>query len=200
LLWLHGNGGNLTYAFDSIRDWHRLGVTVVLVDYRGYGKSEGSPSEQGVYLDGEAAYQFVTEELRVPASRLVILGESLGGAPAIRLASKFPCAGLVTQSAFTSIPAMVRSTFPLLPWLWVLARTRFPNLDTIPQVKAPKLIIHSRDDEMIPFRMGRELFEAAVEPKQFMELDRVGHNFTLTDSRYWEGVGKFLDRILAENR
>lgn len=196
VLWLHGNGGNITYAFDVIRELRKLGVSVFVVDYRGYGRSEGSPHGAGIYLDAEAAYAHLTKELKIPGRSVVILGESLGGAPAIRLASKVECAGLITQSTFTSIRAMAPVRLPFFPWVWPLVRTDMPNLDTIPAVRVPKLMIHSRGDESIPFWMGRALYDAAPEPKEFWEIDGAGHNSTFGDPDYYRRLGAFFNRVL----
>jgi hypothetical protein len=198
VLWLHGNGGNIAYCLDGISELRSLGVSVFVVDYRGYGRSEGSPSEEGLYLDAEAAYRFMVERLGVPPSRIVILGRSLGGAPAIHLASKVDCAGLVVQSTFTSARAMAPVRMPYLPWLWLAVRTDFPNEERIAEVRAPKLIIHSRDDESIPFRMGRALHDAAPEPKEFFELSGFRHDDPrLRQSpEYHARLRAFFDRVL----
>lgn len=196
VLWFHGNGGNITYCVNEVRKFHAIGVSVFLFDYRGYGKSEGSPNGKGVLLDSEAAYEYVTRDLKVPPSKLILLGESLGGGPAIQLASKLPCAGLICQSNFTSVPDMALQRFPFLPWLYFCARTNFPNLDTIPSVKVPKLMIHSKNDEVIPYHMGEELFQAAAEPKEFWSIDGALHNDTFGLPDYYPRLEAFFDRVL----
>lgn len=196
ILWFHGNGGNLSYGFDVAGDFRKLGVSVFLFDYRGYGRSEGKPDSQGVMLDAEAAYRYITSNLDVPPSRLVILGESLGGAPAIRIASRHECAGLITQSTFTSIRDMAGVVYPYFPWFRFVVRTNFPNLDDIARVPAPKLMIHSRTDEVVPFWMGEKLFAAAKEPKSRWIIDRALHNETFGLPDYWDHIRAFLDRVL----
>jgi fermentation-respiration switch protein FrsA (DUF1100 family) len=176
ILWCHGNGGNLSYGFDVADPFRKLGVSVFLFDYRGYGRSEGEPDSKGVMLDAEAAYRYVTKNLSVLPSHLVILGESLGGAPAIRMASRHDCAGLITQSTFTSVRDMAGVVYPYFPWLRFFVRTDFPNLDDISRVRAPKLLIHSRTDEVVPFWMAEKLFAEAKEPKELWVIDRAGHN------------------------
>jgi hypothetical protein len=196
IMWCHGNGGNLSYGFDAAGQFRKLGVSVFLFDYRGYGKSEGSPNGNGVMLDAEAAYQYVTQNLNVPPSHLVILGESLGGAPAIRLASRHQCAALITQSTFTSIRDMAAVQFPYFPWLRFLVRTNFPNAEDIARVRAPKLLIHSRTDEVVPFWMGEKLFAAANQPKEMWVIDRAAHNETFGLPGYLDHLRTFLDRVL----
>src|SRR5437867_5231393 len=196
ILWCHGNSGNLTYGFDVAREFHKLGMSVLLFDYRGYGKSEGRPNGEGILLDAEAAYNYLTKEIKEPGSRVVILGESLGGAPAIKLASEFECAGLIIQSTFTSIRDMAGVVFPYLPWVRFFVRTNLPNLETIRKVKAPKLLIHSHGDQTVPFWMGQRLFEAAPDPKEFLELGSEGHNDTFGAVVYYDRVTAFLDRVL----
>jgi hypothetical protein len=198
LMWCHGNAGNLAQRLETICELRRLGVSVFIFDYRGFGRSEGSPNGEGIMLDAEAAYAYVIRELKVPPSRLVLLGESLGGAPAIRLAARGECAGLITQSTFTSIRDMAGVVLPYFPWLRFIVRTNFPNLDTIGSVKVPKLMIHSRTDEMIPFWMGEKLFAAAAEPKEFWVIERAGHNDTFGLNEYPERMESFLRKVLPK--
>jgi fermentation-respiration switch protein FrsA (DUF1100 family) len=196
ILWCHGNGGNLSYGFDVAGNFRKLGVSVFLFDYRGYGRSEGSPDSKGVMLDAEAAYRYVTSKLKVPASHVVLLGESLGGAPAIYLASRHECGALITQSTFTSIRDMAGVMYPYFPWLRFFVRTDFPNLDTIAGVRAPKLLIHSRTDEVVPFWMGQKLFNAAAQPKEFWVIEHARHNDTFDIDGYTDRIGALLDRVL----
>jgi fermentation-respiration switch protein FrsA (DUF1100 family) len=151
------------------------GVHVLALEYRGYGQSEGEPSEKGIYEDAAAAYEWAVK--RVQPKKLVLLGESLGGGPACELASKREVGGLILLSTFTSIEAMAARSFPWLPVKW-LVRTRFDNEAKIKNVRAPKLFIHSRQDEVVPFEMGERLYEVAAEPKRSLWLERGGHNET----------------------
>ncbi len=199
MMWCHGNGGNLSYGLRTAGEFRKLGLSVFLFDYRGYGKSEGSPDGKGIMRDAESAYRYLTEQLHVPPARLVILGESLGGAPAIRVASRHDCAALIVQSTFTSIRDMAGVRFPYFPWLRFLARTDFPNLDTISRVRAPKLLIHSRTDEVVPFWMGEKLFAKASEPKERWVIDSATHNETFELPGYWDRVRSLLDRVLPAN-
>jgi fermentation-respiration switch protein FrsA (DUF1100 family) len=194
LLVFHGNAGNVTHRWDLILRLTRLPADVLIFDYRGYGKSEGTPSEAGLYADARAAYEFLTRERGVAPERLVLYGKSLGAAPAIELATQAPCARLVIQSAFTGIPDMAAASFPLLPFRWMV-RHRYDNLSKVPLLKMPKLHIHSRDDEIVPFEQGRRLFEAAAEPKEFYEVAGAGHNelIPMESERWEERLRRFLE-------
>ena len=176
LLWFHGNAGNLSQRTDLL---FRLAMTpaqVFIIDYRGYGRSEGRPSEKGLYLDGRAAWDHLVREQRIAPDRIILLGKSLGGAVAIDLATEVQPAGLIVQSSFTSVPDMASVHFPFVPK--ALVRTKMDNLAKIGDVSAPKLFIHSSDDEIVPFEQGRRLYEAASEPKRFFAVEGAGHNET----------------------
>jgi fermentation-respiration switch protein FrsA (DUF1100 family) len=175
LLYFHGNAGNLADRSDLLEMMGDYGVHLLALEYRGYGNSEGEPSEAGIYQDANAAYEWAVK--RVAPSKLVLLGESLGGGPACELASKREVGGLILLSTFTSIEAMAARSFPWLPVKW-LVRTRFDNEAKLRAIRAPKLIIHSRHDEVVPFEMGERLFEVAKEPKSSLWLERGGHNET----------------------
>ena len=180
ILFCHGNAGNISNRVDKAAVLHRLGLSVFLFDYRGFGKSEGSPSEQGTYLDADAAYRYLTETRKIPADRIVIHGESIGNGVAIETAVRHPSRALIVESAFTSIVGMGKTVLPHLPLEWFVTY-RYDNLAKLPKVGRPVLVMHSRDDEVIPFEMGRALFEAAAEPKRFLELKGT-HNDGYLDS------------------
>lgn len=196
ILYFHGNAGNISNRYDWVKDLSRLPANVFIIDYRGYGKSEGRPSEGGIYLDAQAAYRYLIEKRKIDPKTLVIYGKSIGGGPACELASKFPCAGLILQSPFTSIKDMADRLIPPLPLRWI-ARTRFDNLGKIQKITVPKLIIHSRNDEVIPFWMSEKLFQAAPEPKQFQTYSRAGHNdlIGIEHDDLLKLFGEFLDRL-----
>ncbi|MGD8815702.1 MAG: alpha/beta hydrolase [Acidobacteriota bacterium] len=191
LLWAHGNAGNVT-----VRAWHadvlaQHGLSVFVFDYRGYGKSEGRPDEEGIYIDAEAAYAYLTEQLAVPAWRIVLLGRSLGSAPAARLATRVPHAGLILVSPLPSAQRMARGMFGGLP-VDLLVRARLPVTRWVAQRHTPLLVIHGDRDEVIPIIYGREVYEAAAEPKRFVELAGVGHNDVLS-----AGGPDYLDPLVA---
>lgn len=194
LLWFTGNGGNITYRFEWMERLCSIPLNVMIIDYRGYGKSEGSPTEEGIYKDADAAYQYLTASLSIHPDRIILLGESLGGAVAIDLASRVQCAGLIVQSTFTNAKDMAKRIMPVLP-LWLVIRTKLDNLGKIQKVMAPKLFIHSPADGIVPYRLGRKLFEAAPEPKQFYEVPDAGHNETYLagGQRYLNTIRDFVD-------
>jgi fermentation-respiration switch protein FrsA (DUF1100 family) len=171
VLYFHGNGGNVgDPGYNSAwAQFHRLGLGVLAVDYRGYGESAGTPSEAGIYRDAEAAYGYLTHELRVPSAHVLIYGYSLGSAVAIDLATRVPAAALVVEGALLSIPAIGAELYPFLPVQW-MARNRFASVDKIARVTMPKLFLHARADEIVPFTHGQRLFKLAREPKWFKEV------------------------------
>lgn len=198
VLFFHGNAGTVADRSDLYAALARLGFDVFAQEYRGYGRSEGSPSEQGIYLDAEAAYRHLVESVGVPPSKLLLYGESLGGAPALWLASRNPCAGVVLQCPFSSIRDMALTIIPFFPVHWFMA-SKFDNLDHIRSVAAPKLIIAARNDEVVPVRLTRKLFDAAPQPKTWVELERGGHNdvWHVNRSTCEEALARFRDQTVS---
>lgn len=175
LLWFHGNAENIGYDLDHLRVLAQIGVNILAVDYRGYGRSEGKPDEAGVYRDADAAYDYLTGQRHFRAQDIVIYGHSLGGAVAVNLASRRPCGGLIVQSSFTSARAMARRMFAI-PLIEYAVKSRFDSLERIRDVHAPILIVHGTRDSVVPFAMGQELFTAAPESKRFFPVQGAGHN------------------------
>ncbi|GAB4349611.1 MAG: alpha/beta hydrolase [Gammaproteobacteria bacterium] len=196
LLFAHGNAGNISHRLESIRLFHRLGLSVFIFDYRGYGESEGSPSETGTYRDGEAAWRYLTETRGIPARRILLFGRSLGGAIAAHVADVHPARALILESTFTSVPDFAAEQYPLFP-VRLLARIRYDTRERLRRIRLPLLIVHSREDEIIPFRHGERLFADANEPKWLLPI-RGGHNdgFLVSGDLYRDGIGQFLDRVL----
>ncbi len=194
VLILHGNAGNISHRIGYLKMFNRLRYAALLIDYRGYGKSGGGPSEEGTYRDAEAAWLHLVEARKLSPHDIVIVGESLGGGVATWLAAKYPPRALILASAFTSVPDLGAQVYPWLP-VRLLARIQYNNLDRIPKIAAPVLIAHSRDDEIIPFAHGEALFAAAREPKQFLAMSG-GHNDALLFARdeWVAAVGAFLAR------
>jgi uncharacterized protein len=194
LVFFHGNAGNIGHRLEKILILNRLGLDVFIFDYRGYGNSEGDPSERGVYIDAEAAYYYLANERGVSSERMVLYGESLGGSVATDLAAKKDVAALITEEAFTSLRDMAGLVYPFIPSF--LVSDKFDTVSKIKKVNCPKLIIHSLSDEIVPFRLGEKLFDAAKEPKQFLEI-RGGHNTAFLDSgeKYKEGLKFFLRKL-----
>lgn len=192
----NGNAGNMSYRLDrAVEMQRRLGVSVLLFDYRGYGRSEGSPDEQGTYRDARAAYQYLVETRRVSAKDLVLFGESLGAAIAVQVALERPAGALIIESAFTSIPDMARSAYPFLPPVGPLIRTRYETLGKVPKLALPLLVLHGERDEIVPLAQGRRLFEAAGGPKRFFVIPGAGHNDTYVTGgeAYWRALREFLE-------
>jgi fermentation-respiration switch protein FrsA (DUF1100 family) len=180
VLFFHGNAGNISHRLGKAALLAQEGLEVFLFDYRGYGLSGGSPGEKGLYLDGRAARRFLGS--RGPEG-VAYYGESLGCAVALQTALDFPPEALVLDAAFTSVPDMARVLFPGLPLGWLL-RERYDNLAKVPGLRCPLLAVHSRGDELVPFSMGRALFEAAPGPKRFLE-SRGGHNDGFLETPLW---------------
>jgi fermentation-respiration switch protein FrsA (DUF1100 family) len=193
LLWFHGNAGNISYRYDMIRMLMKLPVEIFIIDYRGYGRSEGNPSEPGLYIDAQAAWDYLTTGRAIAPERIIILGKSLGGVPAIDLAARVHAAGLIVQSSFTSARDVASHVLPFYPG--ALLRTKMDSISKIGRVACPKLFIHSRADEVIPFELGWRLYEAASEPKQFYEVKGAPHNSTylVGGSAYLEALRNFID-------
>jgi len=192
VLFLHGNAGNISHRLDSVLMFHRLGYSTLIIDYRGYGSSGGTPSEQGTYRDAEAAWLYLTEQRHIPSCRIVLFGESLGGAIAAWLATRQQPAALVIASGFTSVPDLGQQIYPYLP-IRCLARIRYDTREYLRTVSVPVLIAHSPEDDIVPFKHGRALFAAANPPKQFLELAG-GHNdgFIYMHESWVKILGDFL--------
>ena len=184
LLFFHGNAGNISHRLDSLLIFHALKLEVLIFDYRGYGRSEGKPTEQGTYLDAEAAWLYLTSNRGVPADNILLFGRSLGGAVAAQLASRVQAMGLALESTFTSVPDMAAQLYPFLPARW-LARFEYNTKDALKKISYPIFIAHSPDDEIIPYSHGRILYDSIRSPKQFMQLTG-GHNngFLLVRNEY----------------
>jgi fermentation-respiration switch protein FrsA (DUF1100 family) len=194
VLFLHGNAGNISHRLDSVQMFHRLGYSTLIFDYRGYGHSGGTPTEQGTYRDAEAAWRYLTEQRSIPSCRIVLFGESLGGAVAAWLAARQKPAAIVIASGFTSVPDLGQRIYPYLPVRW-LAHIHYDTRESLQSVAAPVLIAHSPEDEIIPFEHGRALFAAANSPKQFLELGG-GHNdgFIFMREAWVKMLGDFLGK------
>lgn len=192
LLYFHGNAGNISHRLDRIALFHRLGLSVLIVDYRGYGRSAGRPSEAGTYQDAMAAWRYLTVERGVASSTIVLFGRSLGAAVAAWLATQVAPGAVILDSGFTSLPAFGAQIYPWLPVRW-LGRFDYPTKTYLTNIHRPVLVIHSRADDIVHFREGEELYAAANAPKQFLEIGG-GHNdaYFLTGADYARGFDEFL--------
>lgn len=176
VIFCHGNGGNISHRLHNIKLLNSLSLDVLIFDYRGYGMSKGTPSENGLYIDTEAAYDYLVNEKKVSPRKILIYGESLGGAVAVDLAGKKELGGIIIEGGFTSVSDMAKRILPFIPIF--IYKTRFNSVEKIKNIRAPKLIFHSLDDEIVPFELGEKLFHAAAEPKEFVKI-RGGHNDAL---------------------
>jgi fermentation-respiration switch protein FrsA (DUF1100 family) len=197
VLFCHGNGGNIMHRLDSINILYNLGLNCFIFDYRGYGNSEGKPSEEGTYLDAMAAYKWLREEKKISANNIIIFGRSLGGAIAAQLASKVEVKALIIESVFTSYVDIGKKFYPYMPVRW-FARFSYQTIDYIKDVRCPVMIIHSRSDEIIPFEFGLELYEAANEPKEFVEIFGSHNDGFLVSSEIYKGAWMKWLRFLEE--
>jgi len=192
VLLCHGNAGNISQRIDSYKIFQELGLSVFIFDYRGYGGSQGRPSEKGTYLDAERAWEYLVRELGIKSEKIISLGRSLGGGVASYLARQYSCRGLIIESSFTSIPDMARRMFPYVPVKWLI-RYRYNTLERLKYIYCPLMVVQSPYDELIPFSHGLRLFAAANEPKTFLKI-RGNHQlgFVQSGSTYIEGLRDFI--------
>ena len=192
LLFFHGNGGNISHRLDSLKIFHELGLSVFIIDYRGYGQSQGTTSEQGTYRDAEAAWRYLTETLDIPDKNIIIFGRSMGGGVATWLASQYTPNLLILESAFTSVADMAKHYYPYLPTT-LLTRIKYASIDRIEAIRCPILFSHSQTDEIVPYELAVQLFKQAREPKEFLELQG-GHNdgFIVSGHSYINGIKEFI--------
>jgi len=194
VLFFHGNAGNISHRIDYLQMFHRLRYSTLIVDYRGFGKSSGTPSEAGTYRDAEAAWEHLRHARLAQPRDIVIAGESLGAAVATWLAAEVSPRAVLLFSTFTSVTDLGAQVYWFLP-VRLLSRMGYDNLANLKRIRAPVFIAHSRDDDIVPFAHGRRLYEAAAEPKAFLEL-RGGHNdgFIFMRPEWVAELGAFLDR------
>ncbi|MHC4069293.1 MAG: alpha/beta hydrolase [Planctomycetota bacterium] len=202
ILFCHGNGGNMMHRLDSINIFNNLGLNCFLFDYRGYGNSEGTPSEEGTYMDAMGAYKWLTAEKKVPPDDIIIFGRSLGASVAAHLASRVEARTLIIESAFTSYVDIGRKFYPYMPVRW-FARFSYETIEYIKKVHYPLMIIHSRNDDLVPFDFALELHEVANEPKELVEIFG-SHNdgFLISGEIYkkaWIKWLKFLEEYKSQS-
>lgn len=178
LVWFHGNAGNISHRIHNLKLLHeKVKVNIFIFDYRGYGRSEGKISESGTYLDAAAAIELLRNRYDVELSQLILFGRSLGAAVAVEMATRVYSLALILESPFVSVPEMARTVFPLIP-IGPLLTTQYNNLEKVQRIKSPLLVLHGNRDEVVPFSQGRQVFEAAPEPKRFHTIAGAGHNDT----------------------
>jgi hypothetical protein len=198
VLLFHGNAGNISHRLDYLVMFSRLWYSTLIIDYRGYGTSTGSPSEEGTYRDAMAAWRYLTEQRGVRDTDIVLFGESLGAAVASWLAARQTPRVLILASPFTSAIDLGAQVYWFLP-VRLISRFRYDNLSNLEAVRAPVLIAHSRNDEIVPFAHGERLYALAKEPKQFLELTG-GHNsgFIFMREEWVRALADFLERYAPE--
>jgi fermentation-respiration switch protein FrsA (DUF1100 family) len=189
LLWFHGNAENIGMGLEQMREFAALGTNIFELDYRGYGKSEGSPDEQGVYRDADAAYRYLGEIRRFKPADIFIYGHSIGGAVAVDLASRQSSGGLVVESSLSSAKDVIRHVLHL-PYAELAFKSKFDSVSKIKNVRAPVMVIHGKKDQVLPFAMGEKLYAAAPQPKTFYAYDGAGH-----DDSFLVGGAVYFDRL-----
>lgn len=198
LLFFHGNAGNISHRLDSIKIFHDLNLDVLIIDYRGYGKSSGSPSEQGTYRDAQAAWDYLADIRGVPGNRIIIFGRSLGGAIGAWLGARNTPAAIIIESSFSSGVDMAKRLYPFLP-AGLVTRLKYPVVEYARQFTSPALVVHSRHDEIIPFEMGRKIFAEIEKSKDFLAI-RGDHNngFMISKAEYVAELRRFTRASLDD--
>ncbi len=190
ILFSHGNAEDLQTADSLIKELQKNGFAVLVYDYRGYGTSEGTPTEEHVYQDIDAAYEYLTEKLKIPPEKIIAHGRSLGAAVAIDLAARKKLGGLIVESSFVSA-FRVLTKYPILPF------DKFKNITKIKNINCPVLFIHGKKDEVIPIWHGEKLFAAANQPRFSLWLDGAGHNdiYRIGGTTYLQRIRDFADNL-----
>lgn len=197
LLFFHGNAGNISHRLESLKIFHELGLDTLIIDYRGYGQSTGKASEQGTYLDAQAAWDYLIITRGIPADRIIVFGRSLGGAVGAWLGVQHTPAAVIIESSFSSGVDMAHRLYPFLP-ARLITRLHYPVADYAARLDCPVLVVHSRHDEIIPFTMGKAIYAAVKQQKKFLEL-RGDHNngFLISQQDYIVGLKDFTQAILG---
>jgi hypothetical protein len=199
LLWCHGNAGNIIHRLENIRELYRRGLSVFIFDYRGYGRSTGSPSETGMYQDALAAYDYVLHQRRIASYRIVLFGRSLGACVAGEVAILRPSAGVILEGAFPSIQAMSDQHYLGLPARWFVD-VEFNLAQKIAKLQVPVLVIHGEKDSIVPVALGRQVFEAAHEPKQWYVVPGADHNDVpfVGGNPYFREIMNFVQTVVTK--
>lgn len=195
-LFFHGNAGNISHRLDNVRRLHDIDLSVLIVDYRGYGRSEGAITEKGLYKDAMAAYEYAAEYASKNGLKLVVFGRSLGGVAAVYVASERPCSGVILESTFTNLSSMASAHFPI-PGVGSMLSERFNSIGRIAAIKAPILFFHGNRDNIVPYELGRRLYGAADTKKEFVTLEEAGHNDTylVAGKDYFDKWSAFIDSL-----
>ncbi len=193
ILYTHGNAEDLGDIEPVLQKLQSLDFNVFAYDYRGYGTSQGTPSEGNAYRDIDTVYNYLTQKLRVPSQRIIAYGRSVGAGSAVDLAFRKPLGGLILESAFTTAFRVI-VPFPILPF------DKFPNINKIKKVNCPVLVMHGKADDTIPFSHGQQLFAAAKQPKLSLWVDDAGHNdfMWVAGQRYADTLGNFVQLVQSQ--
>jgi len=194
IIFFHGNAGNISHRLDKILIFHNLGLNTFIFDYRGYGKSKGTPNEKGLYIDAEAVYKYLVNELKIPQNKIILYGESLGTAIAIKLASEEKVKAVILEGAFSRGRDMAKRIYPFLPYFFF--RNSFDSLSRVKKIEFPKLFLHSQDDEIVPFSLAKKLYDNAPDPKDLVKLNG-SHNSCFLESKdlYISALDKFIREL-----
>lgn len=199
ILWCHGNAGNIIHRLDNLKLLFHLGLSIFLFDYRGYGRSQAlRPSEDGLYQDAIGAYDYLTRIQKIRSERIVLFGRSLGASVAGELAARRPVAALILESPFPSVEAVAKFHYGGLPVHWLLGAA-FRLIDRLPQLSLPKLIIHGDKDDIIPLELGRQVYDAAIPPKDWYVIQGADHNDTyqVGGRAYFQRLAEFIRKALT---
>ncbi len=196
LIFFHGNAGNIGDRVDNVARLVEVGISVLIFDYRGYGRSTGRPTEEGVYTDGRAVYRFALESLGYSPGDVVLFGRSLGTAVAAHVASKAVVAGVILESAFTSLKDLAWIHYPFIPGKF-LVKGKFNVVEMVRGIRAPLLVIHGDRDGLVPMKLGERVYRVAPEPKEFYVIHGAGHNDTdvVGGRPYFERLRSFVYRV-----
>ena len=194
LFFLHGNGGNISHRLDSIKLFNSLGMNVFIFDYRGYGNSEGSANEQNTYDDAKSAWNYLLKSKNIKDENVIIFGRSLGGAIAAKLGSELKPKAVILESTFTTVKEFASDVYPFLPGF--LIHFKYETTKYLKDIDCPILIVHSEDDNIIPFKYGEAVFKNANEPKTFVKI-KGDHNYGFIESKhiYVPALKNFLQEI-----
>ena len=192
LLFCHGNAGNISHRLESIQIFNQLSLDVLIFDYRGFGKSSGSPDEEGTYKDAAAIWQYLTTPREYTQTEIIIFGRSLGSGVASWLARQHRPSALILESSYTSLPDLGKKIYPFFP-VRLLSRYQYPTMENLQYINCPVLFIHSKSDEIIPYNLGLKNYQSAAEPKQFLEI-KGSHNdgFLVSGEYYVNSIREFL--------
>ena len=201
-LWFHGNAGNISHRLENLKLLHdKVNVNIFIFDYRGYGRSDGTASEEGTYRDGAAAVKLLRQRYGVEANKLIIFGRSLGAAVAAEMAMRVQSLAVILETPFTSVRDVARDKLPFLP-IGALLKTRYEVVEKVRKLSSPLLVLHGDRDEVVPFSHGKKVFDAAPEPKWFYAIAGAGHNDTylVGGDTYFAALRRHIERAELSRR